>query len=367
MSDGRAVPSRAFGRRVSRRAMLRACAVTPLLTATNRRAAVATDRRSIKAIHCNPLVTTDQAGFDRLVDLIDRTELNALVLDIKEEAVYHDTEVGFFRDAGAVAPRYDLGTLLQILRERDIYAIARLVVFKDPLVVAARPDLAVLDVATGNPWLDLGGATWLNPFAREVWEATVELAVEAATLGFDEVQFDYVRFPSDGDLTTADFGPRLVTPETRSGAIAGFLALAGDGLDPTGAKLAVDVFGYTLFVDTDLGIGQDSARLARLVDVLCPMVYPSHFPNGSLLLPGHPNDFPYETIAISMDAGKAKLGGSARTLRPWLQDFSLPGMRAYGAEDLRAQIDAAEAAGAGGWMVWDPNNLYHADAFKPAG
>ena len=366
MTDRRAAHSRLFGTRLSRRAVLQAFSAATLLAA-NRRSAVATARHPIKAVHFNPLVATDPSGFDRLVDLIDRTELNALVLDVKEEAIYYETDVTFFRDAGAVAPLYDPGALLRVLRERDVYAIARLVVFKDPLVVAARPDLAVLDAATGEPWLDLGGATWLNPFAREVWEATVALAVEAARLGFDEVQFDYIRFPSDGDLSTADFGPHLVTAETRTKAIADFLGLAADALRPTGAKLAADVFGYTLFVDTDLGIGQDSARLARLVDVLCPMVYPSHFPDGSLLLPGHPNDFPYETIAISMDAARTKLGGAAGKLRPWLQDFSLPGLRAYGAEDLRAQIDAAEAAGAGGWMVWDPNNLYHETAFAPAG
>ena len=351
---------------LSRRVVLQTFAATPFLVAANRRPAVATGRVPIKAIHLNPLVTADRAGFDRLVDLIERTELNALVLDVKEEAVYYDSAVPFYTDAGAVAPRYNLAALLDVLRQRDVYAIARLVVFKDPLVAAARPDLAVLDTVTGGPWLDQSGATWLNPFAREVWEATVALAVEAANLGFDEVQFDYVRLPSDGDLSTADFGPDPVTPETRTAAIAGLLGLARERLVPTGARIAADVFGYTLFVDTDLGIGQDSARLARLVDVLCPMVYPSHFPAGSLLLPGHPNDFPSETIAISMDAGKTKLGGTARKLRPWLQDFSLPGMRAYGAEDLRAQIDAAEAGGAGGWMVWDPNNVYHETAFGPA-
>ena len=122
-----------------------------------------------------------------------------------------------------------------------------------------------------------------------------------------------------------------------------------------------------MFVDTHLGIGQDCGRLAQLGYGLCPMVCASHFPTASLLLPGYLNDLPYETLAISMDAARAKLGGSARKLRPWLQDFSLPGLRAYGAEDLRAQIDAAEATGAGGWMVWDPNNLYHETAFAPAG
>ena len=359
----------------SRRALLSALAGVPFFAtgqnqdarASSLRAAPPTDPPPIKAIHLNPLVTVDRAGRDRVIALIEQTELNALVVDVKEDAVYYASDVPFFRQTGAVAPRYDATDLLRTLRAHGIYAIARLVVFKDPIVAPARPDLAVIDAFTGEPWRDVNGMPWLNPFARETWEATADLAAETAKLGFDEIQFDYVRFPSDGDLSTATFGPRALTPETRTEAIAGFLALAADRLAPSGAKLAADIFGYTLFVDHDLGIGQDCGRLARFVDVLCPMVYPSHFPDGSLVLPGHPNDYPYETIAISMDAGKTKLAGAARKLRPWLQDFSYPGLRAYGAADLRAQIDAAEAAGVGGWMVWDPTNRYHEDVFAPAG
>jgi len=189
--------------------------------------------------------------------------------------------------------------------------------------------------------------------------------VELADLGFDEIQFDYVRFPSDGDLGTMDFG-RPTSPSDQIEAITAFLATTEDALAPTGAKSAADVFGFTLLVD-DIGIGQDVQRLAPVVDYVCPMVYPSHFPNGSLDVAGHPNDFPYETIAISLEAGKANVPGVAPKLRPWLQDFSLPGMSEYGVAEVRAQIDAAEAAEVGGWMIWDPNNRYHEAAFLPSG
>lgn len=333
------------------------------------RGQVDSDRKefSAKAIYLDPRITTEREEFEALLALIDRTELNALVLDIKEIGVYYDTDVAFFQDAGAVTPRYDLTDYLRALKERDIYAIARLVSFKDPITPLARPDLAVTDEVTGEIWRDGGEETWLNPFAEEVWEATTDLAREAAELGFDEVQFDYVRLP-DGNIRTANFGPVPYTYEARTGAIAAFLGMGKEKLAPLGAKVSADIFGYTLLVQNgdDLGIGQDPAVLAPVVDYLCPMVYPSHFPEGSLAVEGHPNDFPHETIEISLGLGEAKLPGEINRFRPWLQDFSLPGLREYTAEDVRAQIDAAEEIGSGGWMIWDPNNRYQEAAFSPA-
>ena len=331
--------------------------------ANARPASVAADAFAAKAIYMNPRITTDNAGFLRLVDLIDRTELNALVVDVKELGVYVDTDVALFREAGAVDPLLDAAGLLRTLHARDIYAIARHVVFKDDAVAAARPDLAVADATTGDTWLDYNGGAWLNPFAEEVRDANAQFAAELAGLGFDEIQFDYVRFPSDGDLATMDFG-RPVTEAARVEAITGFLALTREQVAPTGANTAADVFGYTLLLD-DIGIGQNAARIAEVVDYVCPMVYPSHFPNGSIDVPGHPNDFPAETIAISMASGTAMIGDPGK-LRPWLQDFSLAGMSEYGTAEVRVQIDAAEAAGTSGWMIWDPNNEYHVDAFAPA-
>ncbi|MGH2557563.1 MAG: putative glycoside hydrolase [Thermomicrobiales bacterium] len=327
--------------------------------------ALAAERRpsSIKAIYMNPFATHDWNGFMRLVDLIERTELNALVLDIKEETVFFKTQVDFFRDAKVVTPLYDVTNMLEALKKRGIHAIARQVIFKDSRIAEARPDLAVKHKRTGGLWRDYGGVAWVNAFEPEPWEANAALAVEAVRLGFDEIQYDYVRFPSDGDLATMDFG-RPYTEQARTDAIVEFLKLSRRRILTAGGKLAADVFGYTLLVDNDLGIGQNVERIARTVDVVCPMVYPSHWPSGSLALNGHPNNYPYETIAITMARAQDKLGRHAHKVRPWLQDFSLPGLRAYGAAEVRAQIDGARETDVDGWMIWDPSNRYHDKAFR---
>jgi hypothetical protein len=353
---------------VSRRRALRGLARTALAGAVGLSARLAgatyaaPNEFAAKAVYLNPTMD-DGDDLDRLLGLIDRTELNALVIDVKEEGVYVETGVDLFHEAGTVVPYYDVATVLDVLHARDIYAIARLVVFKDTLLAEARPDLAVADAATGGPWRDMNGVAWVNPFSEEVWAANIDLAEELVGLGFDEIQFDYVRFPTDGDLEAMDFG-REVTESVRVETIAGFLGEARTSLAP-GGKVGADVFGFTLILD-DLGIGQNVRRIAEVVDYVCPMVYPSHFPNGSIVVDGHPNDFPYETIEISLAAGEEKIAEARGKLRPWLQDFSLPGMSDYGALEVRAQIDAAEANGAAGWMIWNAANVYHDDAFAPA-
>jgi len=323
------------------------------------------DDNLVKAVYLNPLAADPAAELARLVDLVERTELNALVVDVKEDGgVYYETEVPLFREAGTFSPVLDVTRLLDTLRARDIYAIARLVTFKDSGLAWARPDLAVRDVATGDPWLDYGDGSWLNPFHAEVRDGSLALAAELAGLGFAEIQFDYVRFPSDGDLERIDYG-RPAAEGEKIATIARFLAAGREALAPREAVTAADVFGFTLLQE-DIGIGQNVVPIAAAIDVVCPMVYPSHFPQGSIDVAGHPNDFPAETIAISMAAGAARLGDDASQLRPWLQDFSLPGMGEYGAADVRAQIDAAEAAGVGGWMIWNAANAYHEEAFAAA-
>ncbi|MGI8643492.1 MAG: putative glycoside hydrolase [Thermomicrobiales bacterium] len=359
----------------SRRGALKGLAGGAAFAAGGRASAAAAATRSetlvdepkpVRAIYLNPRVTESWDGFMELVDLIDRTELNALVIDIKDDQVFYPTDVSLFRESGTVAPLYDVSAMLAVLADHRIFSIARLVVFKDPLVAEMRPDLGVLDTETGALWRDMNGIAWVNPLAEELWEANASLAVEAGRLGFDEIQYDYVRFPTDGDLSRMDFGTPLAE-ETRTNAIVSFAEMSFNQLAPTGAKLAADIFGYTLLVPGDLGIGQNADRLAPFFDTLCPMVYPSHFPEGSLLVPGHPNDYPYETIRISMEAGASKVGGQTRKLRPWLQDFSLPGMTPYTITDVRAQIDAAEATNTGGWLLWNPDNVYAEETFRAAG
>lgn len=325
---------------------------------------VALEPRQVKALYMNPNMSGTDEDIDRFIDIINSTEANAVVIDIKEEIIYYDSQVELFVDAGTVRPIMDLAAVLDRFKEHGIYTIARLVVFKDGLVAQANPELAVLNNQTGDLWRDDNGVAWVNPMVHSLWDANAELAVEAAGYGFDEIQYDYVRFPTDGDFETMDFGLEN-TQENREKSIEGFLAQAREALLPTGAKQSADVFGYTLVVDDDLGIGQNFPDIAEHVDYISPMVYPSHWPEGSLAVDGHPNDFPYETIAISMSQADEKLDGDMLKVRPWLQDFSFFDLMPYGDAEVRAQIDAAEEAGASGWMLWDPNNEYHEGALAP--
>jgi hypothetical protein len=320
--------------------------------------------QDIRALYLNPLVTNTQPQVDRLIGIIDQTSVNAVVIDIKEEWIWYDSQVAFFREAGTVQPILDLPSLLQQFQEHGIYTIARLVLFKDSMVAEVYPELAIHDITTGGLWRDMNGVAWVNPMAEALWEPNIDLAVEAASLGFDEIQYDYIRFPTDGDLTTMDFGAEF-TQAGREGAIEGFLARSRERLLPTGARQSADVFGFSMVVDDDVGIGQNFAQLAGLVDYLSPMVYPSHYSDGQFGLPGHPNEFPYEVVSISLQAGAAKLDGNARQIRPWLQDFDRDGMTPYDADDVLAQIRAASEVGTSGWMLWDPENRYDPGPLDP--
>lgn len=318
----------------------------------------------IKGIYYNPNISNTQEDVDRLINIAHTTEVNAIVIDIKEERIFYDTGVQFFQEAGIVSPVLDMPAVLQQFHEHGIYTIARLVVFKDSAIAEKYPHLAVIDNQTGDLWRDMNGVAWVNPMLHELWDVNIELAYEAAMLGFDEIQYDYVRFPTDGDMSRVDYGLEN-TQEIRERSIESFLQRSYERLIPTGVKQSADVFGYTVVVEDDLGIGQNLSQLVDHVDYLSPMIYPSHWPEGSMALDGHPNDFPYETIQISMQLAKNQLDGNGLKLRPWLQDFNMPGMREYGDAEVRAQIDAVEDHGLAGWLIWDPNNWYHEGAFRP--
>lgn len=320
--------------------------------------------RHVRALYMNPVVMTNLDQVDVLIDVINTTNANAVVIDIKEEWIWYDTDVAFFRDAGTVRPAYDLAEVLRRFQASNIYTIARLVVFKDSTVAEVRPDLAITNITTGRPWRDQNGVAWVNPMLRELWTPNIDLAVEAGKAGFDEIQYDYIRFPTDGDLSTAGYGQPL-TQESREGAIEGFLAESRRRLLPLGVRQSADVFGFTMLVNDDLGIGQNFANLAAYVDYLSPMTYPSHYSEGQFGLPGHPNDFPYEVVDISLGAGVALLDGNGLAIRPWLQDFDLVGMSSYGPAEVRAQIQAANDNGTSGWMLWDPANRFRAEIFDP--
>ncbi len=292
------------------------------------------------------------------LQLARTTEINALVVDLKGDRgiVAYPSRVPLAIAIGAERPRLiaHLKGLVASLHARGLYAIARIVVFKDDVLAEARPDLAVR-TADGALWRDSEHLAWTDPFSRTVWDYNIGLAVEAAQAGFDEIQFDYVRFP---DATGVVFS-RQSTQQSRIEAISGFLALARRRLAPYNVFISADVFGYVCWNLTDTNIGQTLAAILPQVDYLSPMLYPSTFQFG---IPGFrdPVAYPYDIVYLSLQRALRRTGVPADRFRPWLQAFRDYAFdrRAFGSAQIRAQIDAANAIGTDGWMLWNPRNVY---------
>ncbi len=313
-----------------------------------------------KGIYAEATVAADPARFDRVMNLIATRDLNALVVDLKDNngVVYYDSKVPLAREVGAVHPTLNVPQLIQTLHAKGIYAIGRIVVMEDPIAATKRPDLAIKDNRTGKVWRTSGGAAWLNPTNPQVWQYVTDLAVEAANLGFDEIQFDYVRFPSDGVLASAEYGPSFTGgAQERRDAITSLLKMAHTRLAPTHALLGADVFGITAWLKGDNGIGQQFEDLVALVDVICPMDYPSHYSRG---FNGWdiPNNYPYEVIKQSLIERDQRVPGIARKTRPWLQAFSYgPGVE-YGTQQVYAQIQACNEMQSSGYLLWNIGSDY---------
>lgn len=319
----------------------------------------------VKAIYVSAHVAALEDLWAEKLAIADSTEVNAIVLDLKDSTghVFYKTSVPLASQIGAVDEKFDPAVRLKEMKDRGIYTIARIVVFEDPILAEARPDLAIHDLATGRLWTTWNGLAWVNAHERDVWQYNIDLAVEAAKLGFDEIQLDYIRFPSDGLLENADYGDEFAN-ETRLEAISGFLEQMQRAIAPTGAYLAIDIFGLTMWDDDDGGIGQNVVALEPYVDVICPMIYPSHFNPGDLGL-DIPNNHPYEVILWSLSSGAEKIPHAKYKLRPWLQDFSYGEGIEYGDAEVLAQIQAADEFGSTGWMLWAPDNEYSVGGLAP--
>ncbi|HYB71627.1 MAG TPA: putative glycoside hydrolase [Candidatus Bathyarchaeia archaeon] len=320
----------------------------------------------MKAVYLSYFGVADPGIRGQVLDLLNRTELNAVVIDVKGDRGFipYESRVPLAVEAGAMGPvrLHDPDGLLAQLRAKGVYTIARVVVFKDHVLARRRPDWAVIDVGTGAPWVDNEGLAWVDPFVEKAWEYSIAVAQEAAEKGFREIQFDYLRFPGDGRLGAARYS-KPTTQETRLQAITGFLKRAAEALTSTGASLAVDLFGYTAFNFDDTGVGQRVEELAPLVDCLCPMAYPSAYHRG---IPGVPNPVahPYEVVLETVRRTRERAGPGAAHVRPWIQDFRDYAFdrRPFGVAELRAQMQAAHDAGAAGWMLWNPRNRYTVEA-----
>ncbi len=339
------------------------------LTADTKEMTVALVPKVVRAAYLTYYGVGDKGIRDRVLELVARTELNAVVIDVKGDRglIPYRTAVPLALEAGAQGPVIikDFEGLMASLKARNVYTVARIVAFKDNVLAQHRPDWAILNTRTGKPWVDNEKLAWVDPFREEVWDYAIAVAKEAVAKGFDEVQFDYVRFPTDGKLSAARYS-QPNKAQTRLTAIAGFLAKARRELGPTGAFLAADVFGYTAFNDNDTDIGQRVEELALHLDYICPMVYPSGYHRG---IPGvrNPVAQPYEIVRESVRLTRKRSAPGAVQVRPWLQDFRDYAFdrRIFGVNEIRAQIRGARDGGAVGFMLWNPKNDYTGGALAP--
>lgn len=253
----------------------------------------------------------------------------------------------------------DLPRLVADFKSAGIYAIARVAVFKDDHLARARPDLAV-HFPDGSIWVNDRGTAWVDPYQEEVWDYVIDIGSRAAAAGFDEIQFDFIRFPSDGKTRQCRYKRADHSAKTSGEALVAFLKRAAERLKPLGVKVSIDTFGLTTSVDNGMGIGQHLAAMAETMDHVSPMMYPSHYAPGEYGL-ADPNRHPYITIRRGVQDALARLGGRPEALRPFLQDFSMRGVR-YDAARVRGQILAAEELGVKGWILWNAQNKYTWDA-----
>jgi len=319
----------------------------------------------VRAIYLSGYTTGTKDLWSRALSVVDKTEINAVVIDVREDGmISYVTDIPLAKATGANKKLVlNIDEKLAECKKRNIFTIARITVFRDKIVPRKRPNLAI-QFPDGSPWRDRAGHYWLDPYNTENWDYAVDLASDAAKRGFDEIQWDYVRFPSEGKRATRRY-PARKKGETRSEArvIADFCKYAKEKLEPLGVALSADVFGLATSADDDLGIGQKLTLMAPHLDVICPMVYPSHYGRGAYGI-AHPNASPYRTVLIGLRAGNKRLKGIDCKQRPWLQDFSLGKVR-YGEKQVRAQIKAARDNGIREYLLWNASNRYTTAALVP--
>jgi hypothetical protein len=283
--------------------------------------------------------------------------LNAVELDVKDESgrvAFVGAAPPLARATGAAGRYYDPRQAVTLARRHGVYLIGRVVAFEDPVTPERRPELAIR-TSGGGIWHNRAGLAWANPYSRAYWSYLVAVASAAAKAGFDEIQLDYVRFPTDGDLSSAVFPGKVREPLAKT--IARFVHFVSTRLRPLGVRVSADVFG--LSATRDLGIGQKPRLISKYLDAVYPMVYPSHYGAGEYRLED-PSAEPGRTVAFSLRDFRHALRGRKTKVIPWLQDFSLG--RTYSLEDVRRQIAAARHAHTAGYMLWNAGGLYTYEA-----
>jgi len=307
--------------------------------------------------------------FGRLLDLVEGTEVNSLVIDVKDDTGYltfrSEVPTAIAIGANSQLRARDTRARIEAMRARGLHPIARIVVAKDPLLAARKPQWAIQD-RNGGLWHDRAGRAWVDAYQDSVWIYAAQLAAEAVHMGFAEIQYDYVRFPDEppSRRATAMFSGRKEGETLRDGVADG-LKILRERTRTLGVPFTIDVFGLTTSATSDMGIGQVWEDLASLSDAVLPMVYPSHYYKGEYGV-ARPNAEPYAMVHRAMRDAKRRsegLGASAE-IRPYLQAFTL-GAPHYTPEMVRAQIRAAADLGIHGWVLWNPRSVYERGQIVP--
>lgn len=307
---------------------------------------------SARAVHMSGEAIANE--FPAFLEMAMTTELNALMIDLKDESghIWYNSEDPTAIEVGAVSPVYDLEQVVAQAHDADLYVIGRLVIFQDPVAARGKPSMAVWDSDINGPY-SANNQYFLDPTDPEARAYGMALAMEACAAGVDEIQFDYVRFP-DARRESAQFDGG-VTGEVRVATITDFLSEAVTILRPMGCAVAADIFGFITTAVDDGGIGQKWEELTAVLDVASPMLYPSHYGNGWFGY-DNPNDYPGEVVGQALEDAMER-NSTNLVIRPWLQDFG------YSTEGVRSQIDSAESFGLG-WMLWNAKSVVTVEALE---
>lgn len=321
----------------------------------------------VKGIYVSGPRAGNETYMKELKELVDTTELNAMVIDIKNDSgeITYNMDLDIVQEIDAsINYIRDMEGLIKELKAKDIYLIARIVAFKDPLLAKGKPELS-LKKKDGSIFKDKDGLSWVNPYKKEVWDYLIAVAGEAVKLGFDEIQFDYIRFSTDSGMKQVDFGEES-KDKTKIDAINEFTKYASEQLKPQGVFVSADVYGAIIDSEVDANIvGQDYIQMSKYLDYICPMIYPSHYADGAYGIE-HPDLEPYNLILQALQKSEKqlnqiKVGNQKAIVRSWLQDFTavwLTHHKSYGAEEIRAQIKAVNDAGYEEWILWNGSNNY---------
>lgn len=333
----------------------------------NDKPSIKKDAIKVKGIYVTGPVAGSADRINELAGLVNSTELNAMVIDVKNDSgeITYNMDHDLVDEIGAkVNYVTDMEQLVEDLKEKDIYLIARLVAFKDPLLAEKKPELCIKNT-DGSLFRDKDGLGWVNPYNKDVWEYLIEISKKAVDIGFDEIQFDYIRFSTDPGMKNVDFGPEA-EDKSKTEIIIEFTEHVYQELSSYGAFVSADVYGAIIDSEIDQEIvGQDYVEMSKHLDYICPMIYPSHYEEGSYEIE-HPDLEPYKLILASLNKSKEVLseieeGEHVAIVRPWLQDFTAPWIsnyQKYGPGQIREQVEGVYDSGYEEWILWNGSNKY---------